>query len=74
MSELKTTFREPGVVEVAHDATGLSWTFRVTTDRSGRRHLDGPHGSSDAMAHGDLMQRACTFAQSEALHAGRIDY
>lgn len=74
MDELKATFRDSDVVEVTHDATNVRWTFYVTVDRSGRRNLDGPHGSAEAMAHGDLLQRACTFAQAEALHAGKVDY
>ncbi len=74
MTDLRATFRSSDVVEVTNDAAGASWTSHILTDRSGRRHLDGPHGSTDAMAHSDLMRHACVFAHSKALHAGKIDY
>ncbi|MGI4764788.1 MAG: hypothetical protein ACRYGP_06945 [Janthinobacterium lividum] len=74
MTDLRATFKGSDAVEVTSDAAGASWTFQILTDRSGRRHLDGPHGSIEAMAHSDLMRHACVFAQSEALHAGKIDY
>ncbi len=74
MTDLKVTYRGSDMVEVTNDVAGTSWTFHISTDRSGRRHLEGPHGSTEAMAHSDLMRHACVFAQSEALHAGKIDY
>ena len=74
MGDLKASFKDPSVIEITSEAEGASWTFYVTKDRSGRRHLDGPHGTAEAMAYGNLMQRACSLAQSEALHSGKVDY
>lgn len=74
MSEMRADLNNPEHVVIVHDATGTRWTFRVEVDRSGRRRLDGPHGPVEAMVQSALMQHACIFAQSEALHAGSIDY
>lgn len=74
MSEFQTTFEGSDAVEILHATTALRWTFHVKIDRKGRRHLDGPNGQPEAMAHSDLMHHACTVARSEALHAGRVDY
>ena len=74
MAKFRATYRQPDVVEIEHEGSTMAWTFHIAQDRSGRRHLEGPQGSAMALSHGNLMRQACTFAQSEALHAGMVDY
>ena len=75
MSELRFEISEPDQVWVSDVATGARLEFTIVKDKSGRRHLGQPHGAVDKMAYGeDLLRRACVLAQSEALHAGKIDY
>ncbi len=75
MNELRVELSESDQVWVSNDATGARLEFTIITDKAGRRHLDGPHGAVDMMIDGDnSLMRACALAQSEALHAGRVDY
>lgn len=74
MAKFRATYKQPDLVEIAHEGSTMAWTFHIARDGSGRRHLEGPEGSAMALAHGNLMKQACVFAQSDALHAGRVDY
>ncbi len=75
MNELRVELNEAGHVWISDEATGVRLEFKIVTDKAGRRHLDGPHGAIDKLTSGEgSLTRACTLAQSEALHAGKIDY
>lgn len=75
MTAMHTDLSEPDRVSVTDDETGARWVFRVTTNRDGRRGLDGPHGAADGEACApDHIGQATVLAHAEALHAGLVDY
>ena len=75
MNNLRAVISGTDQVWITDSTTGARLEFTVVTDKAGRRHLDGPHGAVDKLTYGDdLLRQACVLAQSEALHAGKVDY